>query len=117
MKLIDIILEEVELSEDTKWDPVKVKKIIKKYKSVPDFYHDYPNVFQAITNRHLQRQFLGHLKKDVSYKTGKAVKVNGGVILILTPMSLVKRKDVLWNSLKFHLIHLVKTSVTKLENF
>ena len=77
MKLLDIILEEVELSEDTKWDPVKVKKIIKKYKSVPDFYHDYPNVFQAITNRRLQRQFLGHLKKDVSYKTGKAVKVNG----------------------------------------
>ena len=76
-----ILLSEEQYSrlivEDTKWDPEKVKKIIKKYKSVPDFYHDYPNVFQSITLRHLQRQFLGHLKKDVSYKTGKAVKVNG----------------------------------------
>jgi hypothetical protein len=63
-------------TKNTVWYPDKIKKIIKKYKSVPDFYHDHFNLFNAITNRRLQREFLGHLKTDVSYKTGKAVKLS-----------------------------------------
>ena len=77
MKLLDIILKEVELNEygTYKWDPIEAKKIIKKYKSIPDFAKDYPSMFEAIRERLLQKEFLGKLQKHVSYKTGVPVEV------------------------------------------
>ena len=60
-----------------KFDPDEARKIIKGYKSVPDFAHDHPSMFRAITDRIAQKEYLGHLYKDVSYKTGEAVKVPG----------------------------------------
>ena len=79
MKLFDIILEDdkIELSEygTYKWDPIEAKKIIKKYKSIPDFAKDYPSMFEAIRERLLQKEFLGKLQKHVSYKTGYPIEV------------------------------------------
>ena len=60
-----------------KFDPEEAKRVIKGYKSVPDFAHDHPSMFRAITDRIAQKEYLGHLYKDVSYKTGEAVKVPG----------------------------------------
>jgi hypothetical protein len=74
MKLIDIINEDI-----YKWNPIEAKKIIGDYKSINDFRNDYPKIYDAIRARKLMPEFLGHLERGVSYKTGVPVKIGGNI--------------------------------------